>query len=150
MVKLGNDWDEILKDEWEKPYYAGESAEFRVEANKLTEVEPITCTFRSLKVSVVFGEKLRAAMESDVMVTVVANDEGRLEYLPSDGRAGVVNFVTDTVINAGGNPCPPVIVGVGIGGTFEQAALLAKKALLRKVNTPSSDEQYAELEQEIK
>ena len=68
---------------------------------------------------------------------------------PSDGRQGVVDFVTQTVINAGGNPCPPVIVGVGIGGTFEQAALLAKKALLRKVNTPSSDEQYAELEQEI-
>lgn len=79
---------DLQKAEWEKPYFAGESAEFRVEANKLTEVEPITCTFRSLKVSVVFGEKLRAAMESDVKVTVVANDEGRLEYLPSDGRAG--------------------------------------------------------------
>ncbi|MBR7144383.1 MAG: fumarate hydratase [Lentisphaeria bacterium] len=68
---------------------------------------------------------------------------------PSDGREGVVKFVTDTVINAGGNPCPPVIVGVGIGGTFEQAALLAKKALLRKINTPSEDAEYAELEQEI-
>lgn len=68
---------------------------------------------------------------------------------PSDGKQGVVDFVTQTVINAGGNPCPPVIVGVGIGGTFEQAALLAKKALLRKVNTPSEDAEYAELEQEI-
>lgn len=68
---------------------------------------------------------------------------------PSDGKAGVVKFVTDTVINAGGNPCPPVIVGVGIGGTFEQAALLAKKALLRKVGTPHEDKEYADLEQEI-
>lgn len=68
---------------------------------------------------------------------------------PSDGRQGVVDFVTQTVINAGGNPCPPVIVGVGIGGTFEQAALLAKKALLRKVNTPAEDADYAALEQEI-
>lgn len=68
---------------------------------------------------------------------------------PSDGRTGVVDFVTQTVINAGGNPCPPVIVGVGIGGTFEQAALLAKKALLRKVGTPSEDSEYADLEQEI-
>ena len=68
---------------------------------------------------------------------------------PSDGREGVVKFVTDTVINAGGNPCPPVIVGVGIGGTFEQAALLAKKALLRKVGTPSEETEYADLEQEI-
>ena len=68
---------------------------------------------------------------------------------PSDGRSGVVDFVAQTVINAGGNPCPPVIVGVGIGGTFEKAALLAKKALLRKVGTPSEDSEYAELEQEI-
>lgn len=79
---------DLQKAEWEKPYFAGKSEEFRVEANKLTEVDPITCTFQSLKVSVVFGEKLRAAMESDVKVTVVANDEGKLEYLPSDGRAG--------------------------------------------------------------
>ncbi len=68
---------------------------------------------------------------------------------PSDGKEGVVKFVTDTVINAGGNPCPPVIVGVGIGGTFEQAALLAKKALLRKVGSVHEDSEYAELEQEI-
>ena len=68
---------------------------------------------------------------------------------PSDGKAGVVDFVVNTVVNAGGNPCPPVIVGVGIGGTFEQAALLAKKALLRKVGTPSRESEYAELEQEI-
>ena len=68
---------------------------------------------------------------------------------PSDGRQGVVDFVTQTVINAGGNPCPPVIVGVGIGGTFEQAALLAKKALLRQVNTPAEDAEYADLEKEI-
>ena len=68
---------------------------------------------------------------------------------PSDGREGVVKFVTDTVINAGGNPCPPVIVGVGIGGTFEQAALLAKKALLRKVGAPHEEAEYAELEKDI-
>lgn len=68
---------------------------------------------------------------------------------PSDGRAGVVEFVVNSVVNAGGNPCPPVIVGVGIGGTFEQAALLAKKALLRKVNMPAEDTEYAELEREI-
>ena len=68
---------------------------------------------------------------------------------PSDGKAGVVDFVVNTVVNAGGNPCPPVIVGVGIGGTFEQAALLAKKALLRNVGTPSDDNDYAQLEQEI-
>ncbi len=68
---------------------------------------------------------------------------------PSDGRAGVVDFVVQTVVNAGGNPCPPVIVGVGIGGTFEQAALLAKKALLCKVNSHNENPEYADLEKEI-
>ena len=68
---------------------------------------------------------------------------------PSAGRAGVVDFVVDAVVSAGGNPCPPTIVGVGIGGTMEYAAFMAKKALLRKVGEPSCDQRYAELEAEI-
>ena len=68
---------------------------------------------------------------------------------PSDGRDGVIDFVTETVVKAGGNPCPPTIVGVGIGGTFEQAAFLAKKALLRPVGQQSDDADYAGLEREI-
>lgn len=55
---------------------------------------------------------------------------------PSDGRKGVVDFAVETVRNAGGNPCPPTVVGMGIGGTFEKAAYLAKKALLRKTGEP--------------
>ena len=68
---------------------------------------------------------------------------------PSQGRAGVVEFVTETVVKAGGNPCPPTIVGVGIGGTFEKAAFLAKKALLRPLGEPHPDAEYAALEREI-
>ena len=68
---------------------------------------------------------------------------------PSDGRDGVIDFVTETVVKAGGNPCPPTIVGVGIGGTFEPAAFLAKKALVRPVGQPSDDADYAGLEREI-
>ena len=68
---------------------------------------------------------------------------------PSDGRAGVVDFVVQSVVAAGGNPCPPTIVGVGIGGTFEKAAFLAKKALLRKIGSTNPDPEYAALEQEI-
>ena len=67
----------------------------------------------------------------------------------SEGRQGIVDFVVNSVINAGGNPCPPTVVGVGIGGTFEKCAFLAKKALLRKVGEPNADERYAELEREI-
>ena len=68
---------------------------------------------------------------------------------PSDGVEGVVDFVVKTVREAGPNPCPPIVVGVGIGGTFEKAAQLAKKALLRKVDSSNTDSYYAALEQEL-
>jgi fumarate hydratase subunit alpha len=53
---------------------------------------------------------------------------------PADGLSSVIDFVLDTVRNAGGNPCPPVIVGVGLGGNFEQCAILAKKAVLEPLD----------------
>ncbi|GAV23620.1 fumarate hydratase [Carboxydothermus pertinax] len=68
---------------------------------------------------------------------------------PADGVEGVKQFVIDTVRQAGSNPCPPVIVGVGIGGTFEKAALLAKKALLREVGSKNPDPLYQSLEAEL-
>lgn len=68
---------------------------------------------------------------------------------PSDGIEGVKSFVVKTVSDAGPNPCPPVIVGVGIGGTMEKAALLAKKALLRPVGSVSGDPDIAGLEREL-
>jgi fumarate hydratase subunit alpha len=68
---------------------------------------------------------------------------------PADGVEGVKKFVVDTVKKAGPNPCPPTIIGVGIGGTMERAALLSKKALLRPLDQQNSDERYAKLEKEI-
>lgn len=68
---------------------------------------------------------------------------------PADGVEGVRNFVLETVEKAGANPCPPIIVGVGIGGSFDKAAYLAKHALLRPVNEPNPDEYYAALESEL-
>ena len=68
---------------------------------------------------------------------------------PADGIEGVKNFVLETVEKAGANPCPPIIVGVGIGGSFDKAAYLAKHALLRPVNEPNPDEYYAALEREL-
>lgn len=65
---------------------------------------------------------------------------------PSDGLDGIIDFVVDTVRRAGGNPCPPLVVGVGIGGTFEKCAYLAKSALLRDVDSSNPDPYYAELE----
>ena len=65
---------------------------------------------------------------------------------PSDGLAGVEDFVVETVHQAGANPCPPIIVGVGVGGTMEKAALLAKEALLREAAAPNEDSFWAEIE----
>ena len=74
----------------------------------------------------------------------------RLKILvPSDGLEGVKKFVVDTVIEAGANACPPIIVGVGLGGTFEKVAYLAKKALLRRVGEPHPDPLVAQLEREL-
>lgn len=68
---------------------------------------------------------------------------------PSDGVEGVKNFVIEHVKKAGGNPCPPITVGIGIGGTFEKCAWLAKKALLRELGKKNDDTFYAELEDEL-
>lgn len=68
---------------------------------------------------------------------------------PSDGKAGIMDFVVNTVIRAGGNPCPPVVVGVGIGGTADKASSLAKKALLRPIDSSHPDQRYDELEKQI-
>ena len=68
---------------------------------------------------------------------------------PSDGEEGVKDFVVKAVEEAGPNPCPPIVVGVGIGGTFDKAALLAKRALLRPLGQPSQDPFYAAMEAEL-
>ena len=68
---------------------------------------------------------------------------------PSDGIDGVKDFVIKVVEDAGPNPCPPIVVGVGIGGTFDKAAYLAKKALMRPVDQRNSEDFYAEFEEEL-
>lgn len=68
---------------------------------------------------------------------------------PAQGAKGLVDFVVGAVERAGSNPCPPVVVGVGIGGTADHASFLAKKALLRKLGQPHSDPKFAALEKDI-
>lgn len=68
---------------------------------------------------------------------------------PLAGQEGVKDFVLQVIEAAGANPCPPIVVGIGIGGTFEKVAYLAKKALLRALNTPHSDPLIAELERDL-
>ncbi len=68
---------------------------------------------------------------------------------PSDGEDGVKNFVVDRIKRSGANPCPPVIVGVGIGGTYDKCAQISKKALLREVGSKHPDPYYADMEDEL-
>ena len=88
-------------------------------------------------------------------VTVVPKGFGsenmsRLAMLkPADGVEGVKHFVVETVRLAGPNPCPPMVLGVGIGGSFDKVAALAKHALLRPLNQPNPDPYYAQLEKEL-
>jgi len=68
---------------------------------------------------------------------------------PADGREGIIRFAVETVQSAGANPCPPILMGIGIGGNFETCALLAKKALFKPIAFQHPMEEYAHLEQDI-
>lgn len=70
-------------------------------------------------------------------------------FTPSATREDIINYVVDAVKTAGSNPCPPMVLGVGIGGTFEQCALLAKTALCRSISERNSDEFYSSMENEM-
>ena len=79
-----------------------------------------------------------------------SENKSRITMLrPSDGEDGVKDFVVRCAEEAGPNPCPPIVIGVGIGGTFDRAALLAKKALMRPVDVRSDDPYYAAMEAEL-
>ena len=107
------------------------------------------------------GDNTPAAIHTDVVpgdklkITFMAKGGGcenmsRIAMLtPAQGRDGVTNFVVETVKEAGANPCPPIIVGVGLGGTFEYAALLSKKSILRPVGSHNTDSNIAHLEDEL-
>ena len=107
------------------------------------------------------GDNTPAAIHTDIVpgdslkITFIAKGGGcenmsRTAMLtPAQGRDGVINFVVETVNKAGANPCPPIIVGVGLGGTFEYASLLSKKAILRPVGSHNKDDSIARLEDEL-
>jgi fumarate hydratase subunit alpha len=97
--------------------------------------------------NVVSGDSLKIAMAPKGFGS---ENMSALKMLkPSDGIEGVKRFILDTVSNAGPNPCPPIIVGIGMGGTMEKCAFLAKKALLRPINIKSSIKYIKELEDEL-
>ncbi|MBP2640315.1 MAG: hydro-lyase, Fe-S type, tartrate/fumarate subfamily, alpha subunit [Firmicutes bacterium] len=97
--------------------------------------------------SVVPGDKLKITLAPKGAGS--ENKSAVKMLVPADGVDGVKKFILDTVKAAGPNSCPPMVLGIGIGGTMEKAALLAKKALIRPINQRNDHPEYAKLEEEI-
>jgi fumarate hydratase subunit alpha len=142
---VGGDFAEAIQEGVRQGY--GEGFLRKSLCHPLTRANTGDNTPAVIHTEIVPGDRLK--------ITVVPKGGGsenmsRVHMLkPAEGRAGVIDRVVLTVREAGPNPCPPIIVGVGIGGTFERAALLAKKALLREVGSPNPDPELAALEKEI-
>ena len=132
-VRQGYDKGYLRKSMVRQPYSARINTKDNTPAIIYTEIVP--------------GDKLK--------ITVIPKGGGaenmtRLAMLPpARGRQGIIDFVVNAVDEAGSNPCPPVIVGIGIGGTAEKTLMLAKRASLRKIGEPNPDAEVAKLEKEI-
>jgi len=144
---VGGDLYTAVNDGVRQGYEEGYLRKSMVRLPYSTRVNTRDNTPSIIYTDIVPGDKLK--------ITVVPKGGGaenmtRLAMLPpARGRQGVIDFVVNAVDEAGSNPCPPVIVGVGIGGTAEQTLLLAKRALLRKIGEPNPDAEFAQLEKEI-
>lgn len=146
-VHLKGDLNKAIEDGVSKGYKTGYLRSSMVRQPFSKRLNTGDNTPAVIHTEIVPGERLK--------ITVLPKGGGcenmsRLAILkPGEGKEGVVNFVLRTVEESGGNPCPPVIVGVGIGGTTDHVMYLAKRALLRKVGENHSDPEVAELEKEL-
>jgi fumarate hydratase subunit alpha len=146
-VHINGDLNAAIEDGVRRGYTQGylrksmASKPFSTRINTKDNTPPVT------HIEIVPGDRLK--------ITVMPKGAGaenmsKLAMLkPSDGKQGIIDLVVGTVDDAGGNSCPPLIIGLGIGGTAEKAMLLAKKALLRKVAEPNPDPEIAKLETEV-
>jgi fumarate hydratase subunit alpha len=143
---IGGDLNAAVEEGVRRGYTQGYLRKSIVSQPFSTRVNTKDNTPPVVHIEIVAGDRLK--------ITVMPKGAGaenmsKLAMLkPSDGRQGIINLVVRTVDEAGGSPCPPLIIGLGIGGTAEKAMLLAKKALLRKVGEPNPDPEIAELERE--
>ena len=124
-----------------------------IRAEEINEITSFTSKLSGIDVKWGIGHD--PSLGDKVKITVAPKGFGsenmsRIKMLPpSAGEDGVKDFVVDTCLQAGANPCPPIVIGVGIGGTFDKAALLAKKALLSPAQEPNEDPYYAQMEAEL-
>ncbi len=144
-VRVKGDLEEALNQGVEKGYSQGYLR--KSVADVITRQNTGTNTPAIIHVKIVPGDRLRLTL---LPKGCGSENMSKLAMLPpSAGLAGVKEFVLKTVAEAGPNPCPPVTVGVGLGGTFEKAALLAKQALCRPLGAPSPRPEVADLEREL-
>jgi fumarate hydratase subunit alpha len=146
-VHINGDLNAAVEDGVRRGYTQGylrksiASKPFSARINTKDNTPPVT------HIEIVPGDRLK--------ITVMPKGAGaenmsRLAMLkPNEGQNGIIDLVVRTIEEAGGNACPPLIIGLGIGGTAEKAMLLAKKALLRKVAEPNPDPEVAKLETEV-
>ncbi len=100
-----------------------------------------------LYTSLVLGDKIKLTVAPKGFGS--ENMSAMKMFTPAATKEQIIDFIADSVINAGSNPCPPVVIGVGLGGTSDKAAYLAKRALLRPVNEKNCDPFYADMEERI-
>ena len=134
-------------DEGVRRGYADGYLRKSVVADPLDRVNTGDNTPAMLHVELVPGDRIKITVAPKGFGSENMSRIGMLK--PADGVEGFKQFVVDTVRQAGSNPCPPVILGVGVGGSFDKVAYLAKKALLRPLDVPNPDPYYADLEKAL-
>lgn len=149
FVTLGQDaaFDGPLEDALTEGVRAGYREARKSIAHPLTRLNTGDNTPAVIYYDIVRGDGLSVAF---LAKGAGSENMGGVRMLtPSKGRVGIINAVTDIVREAGANPCPPILIGVGVGGTMDKAAVLSKKALLRECGEPNADADAAALEREI-
>ncbi len=143
---VGGDFTEAINEGIRQGYEDGYLRKSAL-SDPLERVNTGDNTPAMITTDIVPGDKLKITMAAKGGGSENMSEVKMLK--PSDGVEGVKEFVIDKVIRSGGNPCPPVIIGVGIGGTFDKCALLAKKSLMRDVGNRHPNKFYADLELEL-
>ncbi|MDO4747834.1 MAG: fumarate hydratase [Eubacteriales bacterium] len=146
-VVIDGDFDEAINQGVKEAYLEGYLRKSVVDDPVFDRKNTKDNTPAVIHTKIVKGETLRITAGSKGFGS---ENMSQIKMLsPSASVEGVKAFVLDTVKKAGPNPCPPIVVGVGIGGTFEQAAQLSKRATFRSADSSNADERYAELEKEL-
>ena len=140
---VGGDLVTAINDGVKKGYIDG-MLRLSIVADPLERVNTNSNTPAVIHQSIVAGDKVKITVAPKGFGS--ENMSGIQMFTPSASKDDIIDFVVDTVSKAGSNPCPPIVVGVGIGGDFELCAYLAKKALCRDVATRNSDKNYQQLE----